>query len=197
MERHTRRSLGLCSECDEKAVDGRVFCEFHREQNRLRNQRHREKRIRAGICLICQQPSVPGKARCQEHLRKQAQSARKVKENRMTIGLCRRCGSPTKGTSYCEDCRAYYRDVDQRRYRAIRQEIVSLLGGACAVCGSPETELLEIDHVNSDGHRERAAFGNGRFMYSKILLQLKNDPNSGRYQLLCFNCHQRKTRRAA
>jgi 5-methylcytosine-specific restriction endonuclease McrA len=95
---------------------------------------------------------------------------------------------------YCEDCRGYYRKADQRRYRAIREEIVSLLGGSCANCGSDGRGLLEIDHVHSDGYLERAEFGNGRHMYKQILVQLRSDPTDRRYQLLCFTCHQEKTR---
>lgn len=31
--------------------------------------------------------------------------------------------------------------------RALRIQLVILLGGACAVCGDPTGDLLEIDHV--------------------------------------------------
>src|SRR5262249_6482002 len=153
-KRQNRRLLGLCSECDAKAAEGSVFCDYHRERNRERNRQHRVRKTQAGTCLICQQPSVPGKARCQEHLTKQAQSARRLEAKRTVSGLCRRCGEPASDKVYCEDCRSYYRHLDQRRYRAIREEIILLLGGSCAGCGSTDKDLLEIDHIHSDGHRE-------------------------------------------
>src|SRR5262249_32540869 len=115
-QRASRRSLGQCSEWDVKAADRSVFCDYHRTENRRSNQLNRAKRLKAGICLICRQPAVPGKARCQEHLKRQAQSAGKVAEKRSLLGLCPRCGKPSSENVYCENCRGYYREADQRRY---------------------------------------------------------------------------------
>lgn len=41
---------------------------------------------------------------------------------------------------------AYHREYHKQRYWKIKAEVVGLLGGKCAVCGT--TEQLEIDHID-------------------------------------------------
>ena len=72
-----------------------------------------------------------------------------------------------------------------------RQSMADVLvtyGGKCSCCGETDWNVLDIDHVNGGGkeHRESA----------KIVARLKEylaEYKSGKYQLLCANCHRRKT----
>lgn len=58
------------------------------------------------------------------------------------------------------------------------------LGGKCVKCGISDHRVLQIDHINGGGCRERKKY-KGRPSYYKMIY---ND-NSGKYQLLCANCN--------
>jgi 5-methylcytosine-specific restriction endonuclease McrA len=64
------------------------------------------------------------------------------------------------------------------------------LGGKCCYCGNDDWNVLEIDHVNGDGKLERAQVAKDR-----MLREIANakDNTKSRYQLLCANCHRKKT----
>lgn len=70
-------------------------------------------------------------------------------------------------------------------YRLRRKEkIFTLLGSKCKTCGLKDDRVLQIDHVNSDGAKERKL--------SRIALYNKVEEEPKRYQLLCANCNWRK-----
>lgn len=62
-----------------------------------------------------------------------------------------------------------------------REEAIKILGGKCIRCRESDIRVLQIDHVNGGGTKERKLNHN----YSKKLI-LKNPDN---YQLLCSNCN--------
>ena len=69
----------------------------------------------------------------------------------------------------------------QQRRKA---EVHKQLGDKCQQCGEKDPRVLQIDHVNSDGAKERKL---GRLeLYKKV----EDTPH--RYQLLCANCNWRK-----
>lgn len=68
-----------------------------------------------------------------------------------------------------------------------REDIFSILGEVCCICGFNDKRALAIDHINGGGTKERKIGGG---YYSLILNKLKN--NSKDYQILCFNCNQIK-----
>ena len=70
----------------------------------------------------------------------------------------------------------------QRRKR----EVHKLLGGKCKHCGEKDPRVLQIDHVKSDGNRERRNGQTRGQLYRNIQKRPK------RYQLLCANCNWRK-----
>ena len=75
-----------------------------------------------------------------------------------------------------------------KRYSEVRREIVSLLGSKCAHCGIEDKRVLQIDHVNGGGKKERNKFGrNLKKYYLYILNKIKN--GSTDYQVLCANCN--------
>lgn len=61
------------------------------------------------------------------------------------------------------------------------------MGGKCQSCGFTDVRALEIDHVQRDGWKDRQYYS-GSAYYRLIL----NDLWTGRYALLCANCHRIK-----
>ena len=102
----------------------------------------------------------------------------------------------TKRKSRCKKCRS---DVDQTNERKTRrrekqheyrlrkrQELIKFLGEKCKHCGYDKNwRAMCIDHVNGDGHIERAETAPNA-IYSRV----RKHPD--RYQLLCANCNQIK-----
>jgi hypothetical protein len=73
--------------------------------------------------------------------------------------------------------------------KKVREEIISLLGGKCIICGYSGL-ALQIDHVNGKGTEERKILGKGvkecNLKYLLFVLdKIKN--GSKDYQLLCSN----------
>lgn len=98
---------------------------------------------------------------------------------------CTRGLAASRRADHYDDALAY-----QRRYLADRRsEALDALGGACLVCGEDDDVVLQIDHVNGDGGQERRR----RSSYSILRAVINGEPG---YQLLCANCHVRKTRAA-
>lgn len=61
-----------------------------------------------------------------------------------------------------------------------------VLGNICKACGESDKDLLCVDHINNDGSDER------RQGISRIKIFNEIIKGSVRYQLLCFNCNQKK-----
>ena len=71
-------------------------------------------------------------------------------------------------------------------HRQKRQDIIKLLGGKCIKCGYSGS-ALQIDHINSDGWKEKRNINSYVYkIYKKILNGSKD------YQLLCANCNWEK-----
>lgn len=124
---------------------------------------------------------------------------------RVATTACSKCGENprTKYTSWCRPC--VNADQNRRRkespkakqrhkaqvadYRKrLRQRAILFLGSRCVGCGCSDTRLLEIDHIDGDGHLERAAGKRGNMHTLRRVI--KGLPG---YQLLCANCHTLKT----
>lgn len=84
-------------------------------------------------------------------------------------------------------------DNAQRREQRMRDEMIAAYGGKCAQCGEADPDVLELDHVSGNGaqHREQVAGARNRSI--KYWLRANNYPPG--FQLLCANCHRRKSRR--
>ena len=92
---------------------------------------------------------------------------------------------------YLERQRANSRESAHRRRIEAREEILSVLGPVCSECGWDEVEILQIDHVDGGGFAQRKALGG----HQAALMQIRNEVRAGSqdYQVLCPNCHTRKT----
>lgn len=78
----------------------------------------------------------------------------------------------------------------RERYHAVKREIFVALGSICARCGFADHRAIEVDHIDDDGHAHRLSQP-GRSVYRAILVDIQ--AGTGRYQLLCSNCHLIKT----
>lgn len=82
------------------------------------------------------------------------------------------------------------RSAKDRRYRKKQREsAIQILGGACKVCGMDDQDVLEFDHIlpllrRSSGHKIRD-------VYKEVL---RHPSPQDDFQLLCANCHTKKTR---
>lgn len=70
--------------------------------------------------------------------------------------------------------------------RRVRDEALDLLGGRCVRCGEADRVVLDIDHIDGSGHVDGRNRGG-------LKLVRKVRANPGQFQLLCCNCHRRKT----
>lgn len=75
------------------------------------------------------------------------------------------------------------------RARAIRRAAIAALGGRCIECGIDDCEVLQIDHVVPVRRKEKR-HEIGHRVYRRIL-----HGGAVNVQLLCANCHMRKTRK--
>lgn len=72
-------------------------------------------------------------------------------------------------------------------YESRRPQAIAALGGACQWCGIDDERVLEIDHINGGGHKERKTMD--RIAFFKAII----DGTRTDGQLLCANCHRIKT----
>ena len=87
--------------------------------------------------------------------------------------------------------RAYFREYQKR----LKLETFSgyAIGGiiCCAHCGIQDVDVLQIDHVNGGGNKQRRALGNnGSGIPFYRWLKKNGFPDD--YQVLCANCNVKK-----
>ena len=76
------------------------------------------------------------------------------------------------------------RDYANRKYRELKDIVISGYGGKCAFCGFSDTRALCIDHVNGNGIQERKT--------SCAISTIRKIIKEGfpkQYQILCSNCN--------
>jgi len=76
---------------------------------------------------------------------------------------------------YCRKTRQEYRN-----------KVIKLLGERCVKCGFNDIRILQIDHINGCGTKERKAMSSLTY-YKKILEEIQQ--GSKKYQILCPNCN--------
>jgi hypothetical protein len=72
--------------------------------------------------------------------------------------------------------------------RSFRTSAIVKLGGKCSCCGEEDWNVLDIDHINGDGKEDR-----GNLKRQKMFKSIAREGSQGKYQLLCGNCHRKKT----
>lgn len=78
-------------------------------------------------------------------------------------------------------------------YRRLRAEVIAAYGARCSCCAEANPGFLTMDHINSDGFKERSLTPNGNrqggsgvALYQKLR---KGGFPKGEHQLLCWNCN--------
>ncbi len=67
----------------------------------------------------------------------------------------------------------------------MRIAAVAILGSACCKCGFSDYRAFHIDHINSDGNKEK--YRSGATYWNQIIKSVLAKEN--KYQLLCANCN--------
>jgi len=70
-------------------------------------------------------------------------------------------------------------DIYDRRDRRVKSIIN--LGGKCVICEINDSDVLQFDHINNDGHL---------YQNKHIINQVEDNPE--KFQLLCANCNTKK-----
>ena len=73
-------------------------------------------------------------------------------------------------------------------YNGVQAGAMIALGGKCCQCGEDDWNVLDIDHINGDGKHERGQKNKGNMLKS-----ITRSGHQNKYQLLCANCHRKKT----
>jgi 5-methylcytosine-specific restriction endonuclease McrA len=118
-------------------------------------------------------------------------------QNRMIAeGLCRTCGKELAifPSGYC----SYHAKLRSMSHWMNRCRAVGFLGGACVVCGETDVSVLQLDHIHNDGYKERqgrhTGGDHGRLGSAAVDWVLSHQEEAkDKYQILCANCHVRKT----
>lgn len=84
------------------------------------------------------------------------------------------------------------RNSTRRHTKKIRLMALLKLGGKCALCEIDDVRLLEFDHINNNGAKDRKSRntpGSNKYKFHKEIIAGKRED----IQLLCANCHKLKT----
>jgi DNA-directed RNA polymerase subunit RPC12/RpoP len=93
MDRKTKKELGICKYCDEKAEIGRICCLVHLQRwNESQRKKSREN-INAGKCG-CGRDKDPQFYRCDRCKEQNRLQYKRRVERRREEGKCVRCGRP-------------------------------------------------------------------------------------------------------
>jgi hypothetical protein len=85
----------------------------------------------------------------------------------------------------CVTCSAAHHRP-RNHYRKLRATVIEHLGNKCISCEESDSRVLQIDHVNGGGTKERKVIGSYGIFHKAL-----NDTIQ-EYQLLCANCNSVK-----
>lgn len=78
-----------------------------------------------------------------------------------------------------------------RRYRQnLRDKAISMMGGQCSVCLIDDHDVLEFDHIKPLLRRSSGITTKGE----TAAVVIRDEDRQLNFQLLCSNCHTKKTR---
>ncbi len=116
------------------------------------------------------------------------------KSRRHALGLQSQCYTCRKVSSrkYYVDSREKINERSTKIRIKKRLSLLSKLGKKCANCGETNVTVLQIDHVNNDGGKERRDL-NARGLTLPIMnAYLNGTYDIKRIQILCANCNFQK-----
>ncbi|MBA7562050.1 hypothetical protein ES708_03699 [subsurface metagenome] len=77
----------------------------------------------------------------------------------------------------------YHRESVRKSHWKLRKEVMTLLGGKCVICGLTDLRLLNLNHKNGGGTKDR---GKRIKVYREILSGVRG---KNEYDVRCFNCN--------
>lgn len=78
---------------------------------------------------------------------------------------------------------------ERKRRVVLKQSIVNILGGCCAICGETDLRVLTLHHPNGDGAQHRAQYGGRTLPLYRDLLKTSMDKWEYEIECRCFNCN--------
>jgi 5-methylcytosine-specific restriction endonuclease McrA len=82
------------------------------------------------------------------------------------------------------------REKDRKYYEKVKSKTIELLGGKCVACGEDDPRVLQVDHIKP----ERRKMRDGTYSARQNMLRVLKEPRYAKaVQLLCANCHMKKT----
>ena len=89
---------------------------------------------------------------------------------------------------YRSNCKSCENENNRKDYIKMKDILFTELGGKCCICEINDHRLLDLDHINGGGTKERYNQTNTiRYYYPRIEEARK------KLQLLCVVCHRLKT----
>lgn len=99
--------------------------------------------------------------------------------------------SPTQQKFCSRKCKWNYHNKKNRlilldKYSQLRKLSIKIVGSKCCACKNNDYYSLQIDHINSDGFKDKF-FKNKYNLYNRII----KNPNwaKSKFQTLCCNCN--------
>ncbi len=99
-------------------------------------------------------------------------------------------------TAYTPDQKKVWREANRRAYHSLREEVITNLGGICVACQNEDVDVLQVDHIHGGGGKLRKELGHTKTMrIIRDRLREKDSSVFNEVQILCANCHHKKTTR--
>lgn len=98
--------------------------------------------------------------------------------------ICRKCRNVVE-VAYRERHREQWRKYYIKYTQDLRTKAFERLGNKCVRCGITDWRVLQIDHINGGGCKERANTSSGTIC--KRIIEMPEEELKQKYQLLCAN----------
>lgn len=172
--RRGRKEKGLCRNCPNLVVDGRLSCRACLDKTNLKNKKKRKE----GLCHCGRLVDRKG-SKCSLCFQQRNETV----NFRIHNNLCITCKTPVLQKQKCDACTQYISLYKKKK----RQQVIDVYGGKCACCGERELCFLHIDHIKGDGAEHRKTVKGSKLV--DWLIANNFPPN---FQILCGSCNQAK-----
>lgn len=190
VKRKKQVTAGLCIEsgCKEPPTRG-GRCEKHNDYQKIKRQEANRRKVEDGICQAsgcCEPARDKDVTLCQAHIDALSKTSSDHYHRRKKAELCRFGDHlPEPGQSLC----AYHKQVATDYRIKVKLETMEAYGGAqCAICRESDIDMLNLDHIDTDGKKHREELGTpggGHQFYLK--LKSLGYPKTPRLRVLCAN----------
>ena len=158
------------------------YIQGHQCRGKKKTQEHKNamkiafknRKYKAKICLICLTEFIPNSSmekwckQCSKKRRKTYLNMKWRENMRLDIDAYRK----------------KKRTLVKKRKQYLRTTILTKFNNKCIKCSNTDIRVLQIDHINGGGNKERKSFKNQLIPYYRHILK-----NINNYQLLCANCN--------